>query len=473
MTSRRGFSKRAAKQLLGALLGLGSIAVFGPGCSGEETSGPRPEAAPAAIAVVSGDNQVGEVGTPLPHPIIARVTDASARPTPGVSVTFEVKGGGGRLTATTVTTDGQGLASVSWTMGYVLNVERPMVTARVAGQNLDPATFSAVATLTAGTVSVATGNDQVGLIRGELPQLLSVRVTTPGAAGMPVRGVPVLWTVTAGGGTALATSTTDATGMAYSRWTLGDTSGNDSQALHAAVASLGGASVEFVASAISPPTSIRKIAGDSQVGTAGQPLGQPLVVEVRNAAGEPVAGISVHWAAYDNCDGWCGPGGAGSVSAPTTVTDSAGRASTLGVLPESATWENAGFYDLAFGAWFEGSAPAAHFLAHVSPGPPVRMGVWDGDGQSALAGSQLPRVLTVYVRDEFSNAVPGVTVQWAVASGSGSTEVASSTTDASGLASNRWTIGTTVGTNNQMATATVRGLAGSPVTFTASATAGP
>ena len=46
-------------------------------------------------------------------------------------------------------------------------------------------------------------------------------------------------------------------------------------------------------------------------------------------------------------------------------------------------------------------------------------------------------------------------------------------TDPYGAASTYWTIGTTIGTNNQVATATVAGIIGSPVTFVASATAGP
>src|SRR5206468_488868 len=67
--------------------------------------------------------------------------------------------------------------------------------------------------------------------------------------------------------------------------------------------------------------------------------------------------------------------------------------------------------------------------------------------------------------------VGGVTVTFAVAPGSGSITGASQTTNASGIASvGSWTLGTTAGTNTL--TATASGLTGSPVTFTATGTAG-
>jgi hypothetical protein len=93
--------------------------------------------------------------------------------------------------------------------------------------------------------------------------------------------------------------------------------------------------------------------------------------------------------------------------------------------------------------------------------------------QSAPAGSRLPEPIAVAVFDWFYNPVPGVTVQWSAAPGSGSTEVPSSVTDSNGVASTHWTIGATIGTDNQTATATVAGISGSPVTFLASALAGP
>ena len=67
----------------------------------------------------------------------------------------------------------------------------------------------------------------------------------------------------------------------------------------------------------------------------------------------------------------------------------------------------------------------------------------------------------------------GVVVNWAVTAGGGAPSAATSTTNAAGVASIGWTVGGTVGANNQGLGATVAGLTGSPVGFVASATAPP
>src|SRR3989449_4932087 len=95
-----------------------------------------------------------------------------------------------------------------------------------------------------------------------------------------------------------------------------------------------------------------------------------------------------------------------------------------------------------------------------------------GDGQSATTGTAVASPPSVIVRDASNNPVQGVGVTFAPASGGGSITGAEQTTNASGIATvGSWTLGTTAGTNTL--TATAAGLAGSPVTFTATGTAGP
>ncbi len=79
---------------------------------------------------------------------------------------------------------------------------------------------------------------------------------------------------------------------------------------------------------------------------------------------------------------------------------------------------------------------------------------------------------SVVVRDISGNPVSGVSVTFAVASGGGSiVPVAPATTNASGIAAlTSWTLGTVAGANS--VTATSGTLSGSPVTFTATGTAG-
>lgn len=92
-----------------------------------------------------------------------------------------------------------------------------------------------------------------------------------------------------------------------------------------------------------------------------------------------------------------------------------------------------------------------------------------GDAQTGPVGVALANPLAVVVtRDGAPEA--NATVSWSVVSGGGTLAGASSTTNAQGNATMTWTLGQTAG--NQAARATVAGASGSPVGFTATATAG-
>ncbi len=97
---------------------------------------------------------------------------------------------------------------------------------------------------------------------------------------------------------------------------------------------------------------------------------------------------------------------------------------------------------------------------------PATISITAGNGQSAVAGTELPVALAVLVADGSSRPMSGVTVRWAVTSGGGTVAPASSTTDAAGHATTGWTLGTALGT--QSVTATAGALA--PAQFTATAT---
>lgn len=93
----------------------------------------------------------------------------------------------------------------------------------------------------------------------------------------------------------------------------------------------------------------------------------------------------------------------------------------------------------------------------------------EGDGQTGTAGTALAGPIRVVVT-EGGSAAAGITVNW-TAAGGGTLNPASGPTDADGVASSIWTLGTAAGA--QIASAAVSGASGSPVTFTATAVAGP
>ncbi len=96
---------------------------------------------------------------------------------------------------------------------------------------------------------------------------------------------------------------------------------------------------------------------------------------------------------------------------------------------------------------------------------PANLEIVSGDRQTGQAGTRLPELLVVQVTDQQGNAVSGVQVTWQ----SAAVTPVNEQTDASGLASGEWTVGTTAGSAST--TAQVAGLNGA--TFTANVTAGP
>lgn len=70
-----------------------------------------------------------------------------------------------------------------------------------------------------------------------------------------------------------------------------------------------------------------------------------------------------------------------------------------------------------------------------------------GDGQTGAASTTLPESLSVRVIDAGGTPVAGATVVWTVRLGGGTTSPPTATSDANGIASAAWTLGTTPGTN--------------------------
>jgi len=176
-------------------------------------------------------------------------------------------------------------------------------------------------------LSAVSGGGQSAAVGTKLSAPLVVRVTD--AAGTPLSGVAVAWTVASGGGSlSTATATTDASGEARAEWTLGGSLG--AQSATATVSGL--AAVAFTAQATAgPPARVERVSGDGQTATVGSALSAPLAVRVTDAAGNPVAGATVTWQST---------GGGGALTPGTSTTDATGLAQaawTLGSTPGANT----------------------------------------------------------------------------------------------------------------------------------------
>lgn len=114
------------------------------------------------------------------------------------------------------------------------------------------------------------------------------------------------------------------------------------------------------------------------------------------------------------------------------------------------------------------------FLSPAPAGPVVAMAPFAGTGQAGAVGEELPSAIAVRLTDATGRGVPGVAVEFSVQSGGGALFLNISTTDADGVAVNRWTLGTSAGVKQTVEARTVVPTTGAPLraTFEALAWAG-
>ena len=422
---------------------------------GGQTSTTGKKAKPHTLKKVSGDGQGGQVGTALARPFVVSVTDQNGSAFAGAVVTFSVTAGGGTLSSSTATTDANGRARSTLTLGP--DPGSNTVTATVAG--LEPVAFTATATeQTPHSLTKVSGEGQEGTVGQPLARPFVVSVKDQN--GSAFAGAAVTFSVTAGGGTlSSSTATTDANGRAKSTLTLGPEPGTNT--VKATVAGL--EPVAFTATATDQtPHSLTKVSGDSQAGPASTQLAAPFVVSVLDQDDSPLAGVSVTFSvaagggmlSSTTASNSCSVGA--STSSTTATTDANGQAATrltLGseVRPNTVT------------ATVEGLESVTFTATAAEQAMPHRLTKVCGDDQEGTVGAPLTEPLVVSVSDEDGAAMAGVVVSFAVTAGGGTLSAATSTTDANGRAATRLTLGSDPGTNT--VSATVEGLAS--VTFTA------
>ena len=175
---------------------------------------------PVTLQKISGDKQEELPGTELSQPFVIEVRDQDGEPLEEAEVIFAVSAGGGTLSATTATTDANGRAAVTLTLGD--DPGRNTVAVRVA--ELKPVIFSATGQAIPKTLAKLSGDAQQGAPGASLAEPLVVSVLDQ--TGAAFAGASVTFAVTAGEGTLSATTaTTDENGRAASTLTLGSQPG--------------------------------------------------------------------------------------------------------------------------------------------------------------------------------------------------------------------------------------------------------
>lgn len=363
-------------------------------------------------------------------------------PVAGTPVAFRILEGGGRLTGAVVNTGADGRARTRWELGTVPGPARVEASVPMARAERAVLLVAGPPVHLAHDAPAGPPVAPVGTILGE-----PVRVRVLDAFGNGAPGVRLV-----GGDVDIGptdTAWSDGHGAGAFSWTLGPRAGIQRYR----VVLPGRDSVEAQARALPGPAhAVTAEAGGGQSGEVGVALPAPLVVRVRDRFDNVVPGVPVTFQ--------------DSVLAALileAVTDSTGRAAVAWTPTQRAGPQT---------VWgFATGTDTARISLIGLPGPPAGLVVVSGQGQVGTAGGVLPIEPRVRALDAWSNAVPGVRVDFTVAEGGGSLRRETGVTDASGEAGpGAWTLGPP-GPQRLLATL-VGATAGAEVTATAEAPGG-
>ena len=208
-----------------------------------------------------------------------------------------------------------------------------LVAAAAAGACSDSTGSSGVP----ATVQVVSGDSQSAVVATQLAQPLVIVVHD--SNDKPVTGVSVKFLTSDSGSFSAATATTDTLGQATTLFTPGKKAG--SVVVSASVAGITSATFQVNATPAAP-SDLSKASGDAQTGADGTALAAPLVVQITDEFGNPVAGVAITWTVTG-----------GTLSSADAVTDANGEAHavlTLGASSgsETVTAHIAGATDVTF-----------------------------------------------------------------------------------------------------------------------------
>ena len=201
------------------------------------------------------------------------------------------------------------------------------------------------------------------------------------------------------------------------------------------------------------------VSGNQQTGTVGEPLPKPLIVELRDEAGNAVVGRRVAFVLTG--------GPATAEWAPdTAVTDGDGQAVGEWVLGTTPGIYYAEARLVPSGEVAEPDPLTAELTAAARPAPPDTLRAESRVTQNARGGETVSDPPTVQVVDRYGNPLAGIAVHWEVTAGDGTVSAPVVVTGGDGRATVTWTLENRIGL--QKLSATVDGdVNGSPLVFTA------
>ncbi len=293
-------------------------------------------------------------------------------------------------------------------------------------------------------IAVLSGNNQTGAVGTTLPQPLTVGLVDPySGKSIQQAGVPITFSASGNQGTlSNPNATTDNSGTASTNYTLPSKAGTYT----ITASSSGYASATFTVTAtVGSPATIAISSGNFQSAQVTTTFSNPLKVRVKDSAGNPVPGVSVTFSDR---------GAGGTLSSPTSTTDSSGYAKTSYTAGTKSR-------KVEITASVSGLSPVI-FKETVLAGPATSLAIYSGNNQKVAPGTATAKLLQVIIQDQYANPVKGMTVNFSDGGAGGSFSVNPALTSAKGIAGTRYTAPSQTGTVT--ITASAGGL--TPVNFT-------
>ncbi|MBN1542369.1 Ig-like domain-containing protein [candidate division KSB1 bacterium] len=375
--------------------------------------------APHRMEELSGNGQTAPVNFTLSAPFAVRISDYYGNPVSDHRVVYRVTSPEGHFSGSRVVdrfSDSAGLATARLTLGSQVGDSLYRAQAESFYRQIElqssPVTFFASALFAhpVRLIPITDGSLILGAAFRELDEPLTVKVVDNDDVGVP--GIPVQFSVIAGGGTFLPDRQvgievlTDSQGLAQARWVLG--AALESQMVRVAVVFNGAHLVNsphtFTAVAVATqPDRLIKVSGDDQQGVVGENLPQDFVVRVVDTIDLPVGNHPVHFQVVEG-DAVFLENGSASQVVYTTEEGSAAARLTLGSAAGTDVYRIRVSSIDNFGSELEDSPQ--YFLCSAVPDQP------DWDRSELTVTTPVPATgtafstLQVRLLDSFGNPVP-------------------------------------------------------------------
>jgi Invasin, domain 3/Bacterial Ig-like domain (group 1)/Filamin/ABP280 repeat len=346
----------------------------------------------AKLLLTTQPSAIATTGTPFAQQPVLQLADPAGNPIarPEVTVTAQIAEGGGTLegTATAVST-ADGL--VTFTDLAIRGSPGPR--RLIFGADGFASATSDLVALGVGvpaSMALSAGDQQSAAVGTAVP--IAPAVVVKDADQNPLPGVPVTFSVTAGGGSVSGGSvTTGSDGIAtVGQWILGKSVGTNRLKAEVTGSTLEGSPVVFTATSVPGPLSADKTtveASPASITASNGSVGSAITVTARDGFGNPLQGLDVALAASGEGNTLTQPAGATNGSGAATGRLSSTRAGSVVV---SATVAGTAIPQTATVAIVP-AAPAASTSSATVP---------NGSAGSATT-------IAISLKDGFGNPVPG------------------------------------------------------------------